>query len=258
MMEPQAVYFDVGWTLIYPRESMWEIFADVAGQAGAEVTAEQGETLVHGMMQSQRQRSIADFEAGTEYPDSDEQFLAQFGLLGRLIFAAAGVPGDHGELATRFMQRFWTVDNWAVFPDVIDGLARLRARGIRTGVLSNASSDLMAMLEFSGVLPYLDFTVISAIEGTRKPDRRIYARALERAAVPAERVVHVGDMYVEDVLGPRSAGWRALLMERGAQSMFPHHPESETVESGSIEVVRNIGDVLAAIGIGDGGRSGAG
>src|SRR5215475_5954872 len=226
MIEPQAVCFDVGWTLIYPRESMWDIFADVARRAGADVTAEQGESLVHGMMQSQRERSIAEFEAGTEYPDSDEQFLAQFGLLGRLIFAAAGVPGDHGELATRFMQRFWTVDNWAVFPDVIDGLARLRARGIRTGVLSNASSDLMAMLEFSGVLPYLDFTVISAIEGTRKPDRRIYARALER-------VVHVGDMYVEDVLGPRSAGWRALLMERGAQSMFPHHPESETVEFGS-------------------------
>jgi HAD superfamily hydrolase (TIGR01549 family) len=245
----QAVSLDVAWTLIYPRESMWEIFADVARQAGADVTAEQGETLVHSLMQAHRERAIAEVEAGTEYSDSDEEFMAQFGLLGRLIFAAAGVPGDHGELAARFMARFWTLENWALFPDVIDGLKRLRAHGIRTGVLSNASSDLMAMLDVVGVLPHLDFTVISAIEGTRKPDQRIYARALERAAVPADQLVHAGDMYVEDILGPRTVGLRALLMDRGAQSMFPHHPESETHAPGTIEVVRNFDELLPAIGV---------
>jgi putative hydrolase of the HAD superfamily len=258
MIQPQAVCLDVAWTLIYPRESMWEIFADVARHAGADVTAEQGESLVHGLMQAHRERAIAEVEAGTEYSDSDAEFMAQFGLLGRLIFAAAGVPGDHGELAERFMARFWTLENWAVFPDVVEGLKRLRASGIRTGVVSNASSDLMAMLEVSGLLPHLDFTVISAIEGVRKPDRRIYAHAIERAGVAAERLVHVGDMYVEDILGPRLAGLHALLMDRGTQSMFPHHLESEMHAPGTVEVVRGLDDLLAAIGVSEPPNSGLG
>jgi len=253
---PEAVCLDVGWTLIYPRASMWELFAAVGREAGADLTAEQGETLVHGVMTARREQSVTEFEAGTQYGDSDAEFVAQFGLMGRLLFALASVPGDHAALAERFMARFWTAENWAVYPDVLAGLERLRARGVRAGVLSNASSDLLALLDSTGILPLCDFTVVSAIEGTKKPDRRIFERALDRAGAPPERTVHVGDMYVEDILGARQVGIRPLLMERGALSMFPHHPESDNHAPGTVEVVRDFGDVLAAIGIEDGARGG--
>jgi putative hydrolase of the HAD superfamily len=251
---PEAISFDVGWTLIYPTVSMWELFADVGREAGAALTAEQGETLVHQMMSARRAQSISEFEAGTQYSDSDAEFVAQFGLIGRLIFALAGVPGDHDALAERFMARFWTTENWAVYADVLPALERLRARGIRVGVLSNASSDLLDLLERAGILRLCDFTVVSAIEGTKKPDRRIFERALDRAGTPAARTVHVGDMFVEDILGARQVGIRPLLMERGALAMFPNHPESDNHAPGTVEVVRNLHDVLAAVGVDDGPR----
>jgi HAD superfamily hydrolase (TIGR01662 family) len=258
MSRPHAVSFDVAWTLIYPRSSMWEIFETVGRQAGAEVTAAQGESLVHGLIHAHRDGAVAEFEAGAQYADSDAEFVAQFGILGRMIFSLANVPGDQEALAASFLSHFWKAENWALFPDVIDGFKRLRAEGIRVGVLSNASSDLLQMLDLLGLLRYCDFTVVSAIEGTKKPDPRIFARALERAGADAAHTVHVGDMYLEDILGARRAGVRPLLMDRGSQSMFPNHPESEAHAAGTVEVVRNLDEVLSAIGVATGARTGGG
>ena len=170
--------------------------------------------------------------------------------MGQAIFRTAGVVGDYAPLLARFFERFWRADNWAVFPDVFEGLERLRGRGIRLGVLSNASSELTRFLETFGLLECFDFSVVSAIEGIKKPDRRIFERALERAGVEAHEAVHVGDMFVEDVMGARCAGLRSLFMDRGERGLFPNHPEAAGHPPGSLEVVRDMHDVLAALDAG--------
>ena len=247
---PKAVFFDVGWTLVHPRESLWDIFASLSRTAGAEMKPEDAENLVHSLMVANRDRAVADFEAGALYSDSDEEFAALFMTMARAIFAFTSMPGDHDAMASQFMERFWNRDNWIVFPEVFEEVDRLRARGIRVGILSNAGSNLIDFLTALGVLGRFDFAVVSAIEGTKKPDRRIFERALERAGVGPGEAVHVGDMFLEDVLGPRKLGIRPLLIERGAHSMFPHHPESADHAAAGVEVVRDLGQVAAAIGAG--------
>jgi HAD superfamily hydrolase (TIGR01549 family) len=246
---PKAVSLDVGWTLVYPRDSLWEIFASIGRDAGVEISAEGAEKLVHQLMASRRDQALAEFEAGAQYTDSDAEFVQLFDVMGRVIFGMAGVPGDHAALAARFLERFWTLDNWAPFPDVIDSMQRLRERGVKVGVLSNASSDLLDLLGTLGILDHCDFTVVSAIEGTKKPDRRIFEVALRRSGAEPPEAVHVGDMYVEDIVGARAVGVRPLLMDRGERGMFPNHPESESHPPGSVEVVRDLSEVLAAIGL---------
>jgi putative hydrolase of the HAD superfamily len=140
--------------------------------------------------------------------------------------------------------------NWAVFPDVPDALRRLRASGLRVGVLSNAGSQLPAFLASLGLADLLDFAVVSAVEGVRKPDRRIFERALELAGARPEEALHVGDMYVEDVLGARRVGVRPILMDRGSRRMFPNHSEQ-----GDFEVATSLAEIVAELGIGsNGGR----
>jgi HAD superfamily hydrolase (TIGR01549 family) len=246
---PKAVFLDVGWTLIYPRDSLWEIFAAICRDSGADLDAEGAENLVYELMAGRRDQALAELEAGAQYTDSDAEFVQLFEVMGRIIFAMAGIPGDHGALAARFLERFWTLENWAAFPDVIESMQELRGRGVRVGILSNASSDLLDLLAALGILPHCDFTVVSAIEGTKKPDRRIFEVALRRSGAEPGDAVHVGDMYVEDVVGARAVGVRPLLMDRGALGMFPNHPESGSHPPGSVEVVRNLSDVLAAIGL---------
>src|SRR5262245_42032250 len=195
MAAPKAITLDVGWTLAYPRVSLWDIFAAVGGEAGSTMTADQAEEVVNSMLMATRMHAIEEFQRGAEYSDSDEAFFALFGTMSRLLFNFAGITGDADALSARFLERFWSPDNWMVYEDVIDALERLRARGVRVGVLSNASSDLVNFLDRLQLLPHFDFTVISAVEGTKKPDRRIFEHALRRAGAPPGDTVHVGDMY---------------------------------------------------------------
>jgi hypothetical protein len=55
-------------------------------------------------------------------------------------------------------------------------------------------------------------------------------------------------MYVEDILGARNAGVRPFLIERGRHAMFPNHPESVGLPGGGVDRVRNLDELLAALG----------
>ncbi len=248
MQAIRAISLDVGWTLAYPRASMWEIFADLCAAAGAPTTAAACEQLVRMLWSSGQEYAEQQFHAGARYSDSDEEFAGLFGQMGRLIFSQMGVADGHDERMRQFLQLFWNETNWTVFPEVPEVLAALRARGVRLGVLSNAPSNLPSFLDRLGISPYLDFRVVSAIEGVKKPDRRIFTVALSRAAVQPEAMLHVGDMYLEDIVGGRAAGLNTLLIERGARALFPSFRESEgrSVEPGT--VVNDLTELLHRVG----------
>jgi len=229
--------------------SLWDVFAEVIREEGVETTSEAVEKIVYSAIARHREKAIGEFMAGTEYNDSDEAFEALFLAMGDLVFRMTGLDGDHDTLTREVLGRFWLLENWAVYPDVIDAIERLRARKIRIGVLSNATSALVGFLEEIGLLKYFDFTIVSAIVGTKKPDRRIFERALERAGVEAADAAHVGDMYLEDILGARNVGVRPFLIHRGRDSLFPSFPEAAEHSPEEVEIVRGLDPMLRAIGV---------
>ncbi len=222
----RAITFDLGWTLAYPDASIWDVFAEVCTEAGVSTQPEACEQLIRTLASLNQEAAERHFHSGAAYPDSDAEFAAMFGKMGQIIFGQLGVTGTHTDLMQRFVERFWDESKWSVFPEVTDVLARLRAQGLTLGVLSNAPSSLPTFLDRLGLLPYLDFTVVSAIAGVKKPDRRIFALALSHAGVAPHEALHVGDMYFEDILGGRAAGVQTLLIERGPRALFPSYRES--------------------------------
>jgi HAD superfamily hydrolase (TIGR01549 family) len=205
---------------------MWEAFAAVCTEAGTPTKAEDCERLIRNLSSATQEESERRFHHGASYSDSDEEFAVTFMKLGQLIFGQLGVADGHARLMERFTQRFWDEQNWSVFPEVHDTLAALRARPLKIGILSNAPSTLPGFIERLGLMRYLDFIVVSAIEGVRKPDGRIFASALSRAGVAPHETLHVGDMYFEDIVGGRAAGVNTLLIERGKHALFPNYRES--------------------------------
>lgn len=246
-MQPKAVTLDVGWTLAYPERSIWEIFAEISGEAGASVTAMQCESAVGELRKQMHDHLEASFRAGAAYTDSDEEFAGIFAQMAALVLSRFAVAIEVDDFSRRFLEAFWTEGNWRVFPEVLDAIAELRRRGLRVGVLSNAPTNLPRFLEELGIAPHLDFVVVSASEGVRKPDRRIFEVALQRAGVAPGDALHVGDMYLEDVVGGSSAGLRTLLIERGERSLFPNFPESSGRGLEPEQVVRDLKDVLARV-----------
>lgn len=90
-----------------------------------------------------------------------------------------------------------------------DFLKFLNEQGIRTGVISNIAYSGEAVAErISSLLPEHEFEFILATSEYmyRKPHKRIFQLALEKAGLPAEDVWYIGDQYECDVVGSGNAG----------------------------------------------------
>lgn len=100
------------------------------------------------------------------------------------------------------------------YPDVPAALAELRSGGVRIVVVSNWDVSLDEALERTGLAPLVDGAVNSAAVGFAKPDRRIFAAALELAGVDAADALFAGDSLEADVRGAHAAGIDAVLVKR--------------------------------------------
>ena len=101
----------------------------------------------------------------------------------------------------------------SVMPRVPEALDRLRRSGLTLAVVSNSDGTAERSLEAAGLLPYFSAVIDSALVGYEKPDPRIFACAVERVGATPARTLYVGDLYHADVVGARSAGLHALLLD---------------------------------------------
>jgi putative hydrolase of the HAD superfamily len=100
------------------------------------------------------------------------------------------------------------------YPDAAPALTALRDAGIRTVVVSNWDVSLHERLTETGLSALVDGALASAEAGSAKPDRAIFAAALELAGARPDEAWHVGDTVDADVAGARAAGLTAVLIAR--------------------------------------------
>lgn len=90
-----------------------------------------------------------------------------------------------------------------------DFLKYLKYRGIRTGVVSNIAYAPPVVAErIHRLLPEnsFEFVITSSNYIFRKPNKRIFDLALEKAQLPSGEVWYVGDQYECDIKGALHAG----------------------------------------------------
>jgi putative hydrolase of the HAD superfamily len=127
-------------------------------------------------------------------------------------------------------------------PGALEVLDALRRRGLRVGLLSNASSHLFVVecCRRLGLALYLDPIVSSALVGWAKPDPRPFEAVLTAWGVAAREVVMVGDTTDADVAGARTVGMRAVLVQPGSPPPEPPDPAPDAV-------VRDLREVVALV-----------
>ncbi len=133
------------------------------------------------------------------------------------------------------------------FPGVKATLAKLKARGLRLGVLSNWDFKLQNALEDAELAPFFDFALSSAQAGTEKPAREFFERgfALARRFKPdlkPKECFYIGDHYEKDVLGARRAGLSPLWLVRNERDL--PSGEIHQVESDDVPKLRSLRDLL--------------
>jgi len=132
---------------------------------------------------------------------------------------ALGVPPGRTDVVDALASVFdagtpsWTT----VVPDSVAALRTIAAAGCRVVIVSNSQGWMERHLRELGVCQVgpgpgapVSAVVDSGLVGAEKPDPRIFAAALEAAASPAGRAVHVGDSVWFDVEGALAAGVRAV------------------------------------------------
>jgi len=106
-------------------------------------------------------------------------------------------------------ERLWS----NLIPCVRDALEILEGKGFRLSVVSNSNGMIDGILSDLDIRKYFDHVFDSHNVGYEKPDVRLFRHALDVSKADPERTLHIGDLYHVDVLGARSAGIHALLLD---------------------------------------------
>jgi putative hydrolase of the HAD superfamily len=106
------------------------------------------------------------------------------------------------------------LEMWSGYNESMLALAaELRDAGVKTGILSNMLTDMLAKLRAEvDWLPLFDVQIYSCDLGLAKPDEAIYARLIEELGVAPSRTLFVDDIGA-NVEGARRAGLQAVLFE---------------------------------------------
>jgi FMN phosphatase YigB (HAD superfamily) len=102
-------------------------------------------------------------------------------------------------------------------PEVLGGLAGLRASGWLVAIVTNGMADnQLGKIRNTGLADVVDAWALSGAEGIRKPDVGIFEIAAQRCGVSLDRGGWViGDNLIADVAGGRAAGLRSIWIDRG-------------------------------------------
>lgn len=204
MKLPKMILFDYGQTLVneqefdgvkgtvavlkYATENRYQLTAEQVQQEAALINQELGRFDSQGHYLTEIEVPNTMFSPylyesqGIEIPLSTSEIDK--------IFWDAASPG----VATNGMEEF---------------LDFLKKSGIRTGVISNITYAQEVVADrINGLLPgnNFEFILTSSNYIFRKPHRRIFKLALEKAGLEAEDVWYIGDQIESDIKGAIGAG----------------------------------------------------
>ncbi|MGW1596993.1 HAD family hydrolase [Streptomyces sp. NPDC002343] len=141
----------------------------------------------------------------------------------RTALADRATVGEFARLREAFGLEASAADLWQEYvdlmaaavtcrPEVLEGLARLRAAAWTIGVITNGASDIQrAKLAGAGLTSLVDGVAASGDLEIRKPDRRLFELGATRCGVSlANGGWMVGDNPTGDIGGGHQAGLRTI------------------------------------------------
>ena len=197
--EPEVILFDVGNTLLFPN---WGRILAPLTTVGVTTTPEQ----LHAIERKTKKQFDGEMTSGRGKVDHSFWEIFYGHLLELLQLPDSKLRQQLTE-ATRLSA------NWNIIrPGTREILQRL-ARRYHIGVISNADGKIDEVLTQCKIGDCFLHITDSGIVGHEKPHPAIFAAALEKMKVAAQRAMYVGDVYSVDYLGATSAGMQATLFD---------------------------------------------
>ena len=136
-------------------------------------------------------------------------------MLAKLAYGRLGIEFDVD--AAELEGIYWTaLSAGEIAPHADELLDHLRAKGIRTGVISNVIFSGRALKErLDRLLPNnsFEFIIASSEYTVRKPGRSLFEAAAFKAGLSPGEMWYCGDSVRKDVIGSHDAGMTPVLYE---------------------------------------------
>ena len=212
----RTALFDAAGTLIYLPRTVGDHYREVALRFGVELSADQlNRAFLTGWKNAPPRRNTAG-----PRPDDDKEWWRD--LVRQVIDGTVATTQRSSFPFDAYFEavyaHFAEAGVWSAYPEVTEVLSRLKARGLKLGVVSNFDRRLHAVLDHLDLTPFFTQVVISSEVGIDKPDPAIFRIALAALETPPAEAVHVGDDPKRD-WGATAAGLRVFKLQRPGHSL---------------------------------------
>jgi putative hydrolase of the HAD superfamily len=216
-MNYTAVLFDVNSTLVDIKtdEHMEEIYRGIShylGYQGIEIHRGELKDIYFQVMDNQRK------EGGEEYPEFDAVALFHTIIEQLGTDYTRSLPEEKLKQMPLFLAELYrgiALQHLRLYPGVKEVLDEL-TNFYRLAIVTDAQRAY-AIPELSrvGIVHYFDPIVVSSDFGYRKPDVRLFTKALETMEIGPERAIYVGNDLFHDVYGAQQAGMKTVWFASG-------------------------------------------
>lgn len=204
-MKPnQAIFFDLGGTLLHPV-SVGETYARIASRYGCTLPAD---VLKARFIKAFRAEEEADRQRG--WITSETREADRWRSIVRSV--CAGLT-DFESCFAELYAFYAAPQGWTLDADAAALLTDLRGRRIALGVASNYDHRLFGLVRAIPELAPLEHLIVSAAVGWRKPAPAFFEAVQKAVSLPMERILMVGDDLASDYEGARACGMQAVLLD---------------------------------------------
>jgi putative hydrolase of the HAD superfamily len=230
----RAVFLDIGDTVMRPNPSWEHVYAMAFEEFGVDVAIED---LYDALRKAYRH---GGWGVDVGFEPSEETSFRRTVEIDAAAIAELGLEPMPDAFYRRLGELFMVTSHWHIFPDAYPALTALKERGLIVGAVSNWVWNLPELLHALELVRHFDFIAASARIGFEKPHPRIFEWALERAAVPANTVIHVGDHIGADVEGARAVGIDGVLIDRAERYTPADLPDG-------VPLIRSLDELLPIV-----------
>jgi putative hydrolase of the HAD superfamily len=211
---PNAIFFDVGNTLLFPNR---DVILRPLHDRGVQPTMEQWHSI------ERKTKKEFDSQMCTGTVDHGFWHLFYTHLLIELGIADDGLRNTLTD-STRISA------NWCVIPAGTREILERLGRQYRIGVISNADGKIAEVLTTCGIADCFRTITDSGIVGYEKPHPAIFKAALGELNARPEESLYVGDGYSIDYVGATNAGMQAILLDVSGAYRETNHLRVESLK----------------------------
>ncbi len=186
----KGIFFDLGWTLVYPPSGDWEFTQPAQKLFNWEVY----QSLPKERTAAVRKEANDYLEAHHHISSLEEEYdrmLQYFTIVAQKLPELRATRQDIE--ATALEKVYQSQHTYNLMEDAIPTLEALKGR-YKLGIISDTWPSIVPVLERFGILPYFDAITYSFQLGCFKPNPRMFQDALSKMGLPAQECVFIDDV----------------------------------------------------------------